>query len=168
MLFEMMKKIVKFVLSFGLSLSLFAWISSQVDAVWGGWFENNDPIQVLDNVVDNANSNPSEDVQDTKMDTVTSMLDSCWVDSRFTFSNTLCYISNQLHYYLQYVVYIALAVATIFLIWNGFQLVVSNDKQKQIWKFKQNLINIGLWVILVIAFYIIIDIFVSVVNLIAK
>jgi hypothetical protein len=46
-------------------------------------------------------------------------------------------------------------------------LVVSDDKASQIKTFKKNMMNIGIWVILVVAFYIIIDIFVSIVNLIA-
>ena len=132
------------------------------------WFDYNEPIQVLDNVVDNANKSSSDDVQNTKMDKVTSKLNSCWKDSRYTFSNTLCFITNNLHYYLQYVVYIWLALAVIFLIWNGLQLILSKDNEKQFEKFKTNAINIWIWVILIVAFYIIIDIFVSVVNLIAE
>ena len=162
-----MKNFIKFIASLGIFVSLFIWSLYRVEAGSWWWFNYNDPVQVLDNVVDNANKNPSDDVQNTKMDKVTSRLNSCWIAGKYTFSNTLCFITNNLYYYLQYVVYIGLAMATIFLVWNWFQLVTSADKQKQIWVFKKNLINIGVWVILIVAFYIIIDIFVSVVNLVA-
>ena len=162
-----MKNFIKSVFLSGLFMFFGVPILCQVNAAWGGWFDDKDPIQVLDNVVDNANKNPSEEVQNTRMDTVTSRWNSCKIDGRYTLSNTLCYISDRLYFYLQYVVYIALAVATLFLIWNGFQLVVSDDKASQIKTFKKNMMNIGIWVILVVAFYIIIDIFVSIVNLIA-
>lgn len=161
-----MKKFVRYMLLFWIIILSFIQMSWEVTVA--SWFDVNEPIQVLDKVVDDANKNKSEDVQNTKMDKVTSKLNSCWVDGRYTFSNTLCFISNNLYYYLQYVVYIWLAMATIFLIWNGFQLVMSNDKQKQIWVFRTNLKNIWIWVILIVAFYIIIDIFVSVVNLLTE
>jgi len=166
-----MKNFIKSVFLSGLFMFFGVPILCQVNAAWGGWFDDKDPIQVLDNVVDNANKNPSEEVQNTRMDTVTSrggpFCKNANIDGRYTLSNTLCYISDRLYFYLQYVVYIALAVATLFLIWNGFQLVVSDDKASQIKTFKKNMMNIGIWVILVVAFYIIIDIFVSIVNLIA-
>lgn len=134
------------------------------------WRFNDWPTYFLENVVDKANGD-TDAVQDTALDSVTSkgqFCDNGPVGSTYTFSNTLCFIKNNLYHYLQYVVYVWLAAATILLIWNWFLLVVSDDNAKQIWEFRKNAKSIGIWVILLIAFYIIIEIFVSIVNLIAE
>ena len=136
---------------------------SYMDAWWFDVW----PVGFLDNLVDKANED-SDGVQNTAIDPVTSNGSSCWKDSRYTFSNTLCWIRDNLYHYLQYAVYIWLAVATILIIWNSFRLVVSKDNQKEFDSFKTNLINLGIWVILLVAFYFIIDLFVSVVNLLSE
>jgi hypothetical protein len=64
--------------------------------------------------------------------------------------------------------YIGLSAATILLIWNGFKLVTSSDREKQMTTFKKNLIYIIIWVVLLVAFYFIIDVFVSFVNLVGE
>jgi hypothetical protein len=105
------------------------------------------------------------------LDVVTSKYSECyWIapDSRFTITRTLCSIKANIKDYLQYVMYIGLTAATILLIWNWFKIVTASDQGKQIWEFKKNLIYIVIWVLLLIWFYYIIDIFVSVVNLVAE
>lgn len=139
---------------------------SFVDAWWfDGW-----PVKFLDEAADKANTDEDLDkVQDTHLDNViTSAWNACGKDSRYTFSNTLCMIKDNLYVYLQYAVYIWLAVATIMLVWNGLRLVVSKDNEAQFKEFRKNMISIGIWVILLICFYIIIEIFVSVVNLVTE
>ena len=132
---------------------------------------NNSPVSILDEVNRKANKDYSNEVQNTDLDSVTSK--ACaelWTDSRFSISRTLCYLksSQWIGDYLQYVLYIWLTAATIILIRNGFQLVVASDKWAQIKTFKKNLINIIIWVVLLTGFYYLIDIFVSVVNLITE
>ena len=90
------------------------------------------PVRVLDSFYSQANKNSSDRVQNTDLDTVTSNhCDELSVDERFTISRTLCNIKMKIGDYLQYVLYVGLAAATILLIWNGFQLVMASDKSKQ-------------------------------------
>ena len=128
------------------------------------------PVSVLNSVKWNANKNKSDQVQNTKLDGISSRI-GCQdipLDTKYTISRTLCNIKWNIKSYLDYLVYIWLTAATILIIWNWFKLVTSEDRWKQIWEFKKNIINIIIWVVLVIGFYYIIDIFVSVVNLIVE
>lgn len=132
---------------------------------------NQNPVDILETVKRNANKDKSEQVQKTDLDVVTSNYSACdWIapDSRFTITRTLCSIKANLKDYLQYVMYIGLVVATILLIWNWFKIVTSEDREKQMTVFKKNLLYIVIWVVLLIWFYYIIDIFVTVVNLISE
>jgi hypothetical protein len=82
-------------------------------------------------------------------------------------TKTFCSIKLAIKWYLQYIIYIWLAWATIFIIRNWFRIVTSTDREAQMKKFKTNMINLIIWVILLTSFYIILDVFVSVVNFIA-
>lgn len=107
-------------------------------------------------------------VQETAIDHVNSV--SCnepSVGDGFTISRTLCYIKQEMHNYLQYVVYIGLSAAVIFLIWNGLKIITSSNKETQMWEFKKNLKKLIIWVVILVAFYAIIEIFVSIVNLLS-
>ena len=130
---------------------------------------NNDPITVVDSFYKKANKKSSDRVQNTDLDAVTSnYCNELGVDGRFSITKTLCNIKANIWDYLQYIMYIGLSAATILLIRNGFKLVTSSDREKQMKEFTKNLINIIIWVVLLTAFYYIIDIFVSVVNLVAE
>ena len=135
------------------------------------WNFDQDPVAVLNEVNHEANDNPATRIQNTDLDGVTSHLTECeWIapDSRFTLTRTLCSIKANIKDYLQYVMYIGLTAATILIIRNGFKIVTAPDQGKQMEKFKKRLLYIVIWVFLLIWFYYIIDIFVSVVNLIAE
>lgn len=128
------------------------------------------PVSLINDVKYEANKDKSQQIQNTEYDNVTSSASACAelsVDSRFTIVRTLCSLKNLSRDYVQYVMYIWLAAATIFIIWNGFQIVTSSDREKQMWIFKKNIVYIIIWVVLLIGFYYIIDLFVSVVNLVA-
>ena len=133
-----------------------------------GYFsESADPMTLVTQYY--RNTNKTDPVQETDLDVVTS--DGCTelrVDGRFTISRTLCNIKSNIWNYLQYLMYIWLTAATIFLIRNGLKIVTSPDKEKQMSTFKKNLIYIIIWVVLLTWFYYVIDIFVSVVNLVEK
>lgn len=133
-----------------------------------GYFsESADPMRLVTQYYHNTNK--TDPVQETDLDVVTS--DGCTelaVDGRFTISRTLCNIKSNIWNYLQYLMYIWLTAATIFLIRNGLKIVTSSDKEKQMSTFKKNLIYIIIWVVLLTWFYYVIDIFVSVVNLVEK
>lgn len=110
--------------------------------------------------------------QENELDNVTSKYScaelSLWRESNYTITKTLCFIKEHIHDYLQYAVYVWLVWATIFLIWNWFKIVISQEKEKQIGIFTKNLKYIIFWVILITCFYMIIDAFVSIVNLITN
>lgn len=130
---------------------------------------NQNPVRALDTFHDKANNSSSNRVQRTDLDTISSgPCKELSVDGRFTITRTLCNIKASVWDYLQYIMYIGLAAATILLIWNGFKLVTSSDREKQMTTFKKNLIYIIIWVVLLVAFYFIIDVFVSFVNLVAE
>lgn len=95
-------------------------------------FEAN-PVNVLDSFYSQANKNSSDRVQNTDLDNVTSKYCTEAIANRpgFTITKTLCNIKSSIGNYLQYIMYIGLAAATILLIWNGFKLVTSSDKAKQ-------------------------------------
>ena len=139
----------------------------QVKADWDFKWDN--PVAIVDEIKTEANKKDA--VQDTDLDVVTSKISKCdWIspDARFTITRTLCSIKANIKDYLQYVMYIWLTAATILLIRNGFKIVTSADQGKEIEKFKKNLLYIVIWVFLLIWFYYVIDIFVSVVNLIVE
>jgi hypothetical protein len=69
---------------------------------------------------------------------------------------------------MQYAIYFWLTAATIFLIRNGFKIVTSQDREKEINAFKKRFMYVVIGVVLLVSFYIIIDIFVSVVNLVLQ
>ena len=130
---------------------------------------NQNPVSVLDSFYTESNRNNSDIVQNTDLDWVTSnYCNELAVDGRFSITKTLCNIKLHIGDYLQYVMYIWLSAATILLIRNGFKLVTSSDRDKQMTAFKKNFIYIVIWVVLLISFYYIIDIFVSFVNLVAE
>jgi hypothetical protein len=136
----------------------------------GEWTVEQDPIWVLDTVKRNANKDRSDEVQNTKLDYTMS---ECIGDSVpwwawFTITKTLCNIKVNIRAYLQYIVFAWLTLATIFLIRNGFQLVTSPDRSKQMWTFRKNITYIIIGVILLISFYYILDIFVTLVNFVTE
>ena len=130
-----------------------------------GWVFDNGPVKILEEIEYNANKYKSKEVQDTKLNHVTSRAcDELWVLSSFTLTRTLCYIKNNISSYLQYFMYIWLTVATIIIIRNWFLLVTSSDREKQMWTFKKNMKYLVIWIILITCIYFILDVFVSIVN----
>ena len=128
-----------------------------------------EPTELLWEIEYLANKKKWEEVQNTKLDKITSKAcDELWWDSRFTITKTFCYIKNNSWSYLQYVMYTWLAAATIIIIRNWFLLVTSSDREKQMWTFKKNMTYLVIWIILITCFYFILDVFVSVINFIAK
>ena len=152
-----------------LALSLvFFWISvsNVAEARNGDRKFGDNPVKVLDVIKNEANKSRSEQVQKTQLDSTTSKwCKDVGLDSRFTFTRTLCYIKNNVWSYLQYIMYVWLTAATILLIRNWFKLVTSQDREKEMKAFSKNLIYIAIWITLLLWFYYFIDIYVWVINL---
>ena len=153
---------------------LFIWIFALLFPIWFSssynWSQN--PTNLVQDIKYEANKDKSQQIQNTEYDAVTSKDTAClsevnW-DGRMSITRTLCSLKNLSRDYLQYVMYIGLTAATIFIIRNWFKIVTSSDREKQMWTFKKNMLYLVIWITLLIWFYYIIDLFVSVVNLVAE
>jgi len=121
------------------------------------------PTDILDNVVGKANE---YNIIDTQRDGVTSKGPERYHDNpEYTITNTLFYVKNRIHPYLQRTLYIGLAAATILLIYNGFLLVTNAAHgEGELTKIKANLMYIGIGVIILTGFYFLLDLIVAVIN----
>ena len=127
------------------------------------------PTNLFSTIVQRANLYWSEKVQNTTLNGVSSNScdDAISIGSNFTITRTLCSIKQGIRPYLQYIIWAWLTGATILIIRNWFKLVTSTDRAKQIKEFQKNIIYIIIWVTLIISFYWILDIFVSLINFVA-
>ena len=145
---------------FSISFLLMALILPISQSEARDWEKN--PLEILWDVI----TDKTREILDTPRNEATSKwCTDIGVDSRFTITRTLCYLKNNSWSYLQYIMFIWLIVATILIIWNGFKLVTSTDREKQIAIFKKNMIYIIIWITLLLWFYYFIDIYVWVINL---
>lgn len=151
-----MKKILLYSIIICYSLPLLSFAASDNRGKYGG-----NPIQILDNVVSEANDEYK--IQQTALDAAT---DKQWAyASQYKIANTLDRFRNNINPYLQRAVYIGLSIAVILLIYNGF-LMVTNAVHKE-WetaKIKKNITNIIIGVIILTWFYFIIKLAVSIIN----
>ena len=133
--------------------------------------DTSSPMDLLNRVHYEANEPGDDRVQVTPLNKVSSKwgshCDGLTVNDKFTLTKTFCSIKYYIKWYLQYIMYIWLAWATIFIIRNWLLIVTAADKEKQMWTFKKKIKNLIIWVILLTSFYFILDAFVSIVNFIA-
>ena len=131
---------------------------------------NQNPADVLKDFHEETKEAGGDSIQETKLNNISSKYCNEAVISQqwFTITRTLCNIKMNINSYLEYVMYVWLSAATIFLIRNGFKLVTASDRSKKMGDFTKNLKYIIIWVLLLISFYYIIDIFLSAVNLITR
>ena len=123
---------------------------------------NKNPVEILGDTI----TDKTRDIFDTpRNETTSKRCTDIWIDSRFTFTRTLCYLKNNSWSYLQYIMFIWLVAATILIIRNWFKLVTSPNREKQIIIFKKNMIYIIVWIMLLLWFYYFIDIYVWIINL---
>jgi len=151
-----MKKLLIIVFASYFMLPLLGFAQDSSRSTYGS-----DPIQILDNVVSEANDDYK--IQQTALDGAT---DKQWAySSQYKIANTLDRFRNNINPYLQWAVYIWLSVAVILLIYNGFLMVTNAvHKEGETAKIKKNIINIVIGVIILTGFYFIIKLTVSVIN----
>ncbi len=119
------------------------------------------PIQILDNVVSEANEDYK--IQQTALDSATSLQGG--YASQYKIANTLDRFRNNINPYLQWAVYIWLSAAVILLIYNGLLMVTNAvHKEGEIAKIKKNIFNIIIGVVVLTGFYFIIKLTVSIIN----
>ncbi|MDR0282275.1 MAG: hypothetical protein LBI53_02925 [Candidatus Peribacteria bacterium] len=74
-------------------------------------------------------------------------------------------MKDHIHPYIQWFVYAGLAIATILIIYNGFLMVTNVTHGKgEVSKIKDNIIYLGIGVVILTGFYYLIDIILSIVN----
>ncbi len=140
-----------FALLFALVSVVMIWSESFATEKWGTY--DSDPIEILSQVKDKANGdNSNYAIQDTALDGITDQ--QWWYDSEYKLANTLVYVKNNVHRYLQWMMYIGLSAAAILLIVQWL-LMVTNALHKQ-WEFseiKKNVTKIFIWVFFMTGFY---------------
>lgn len=120
-----------------------------------------DPIQILDNVVSEANKDYK--IQQTALDSATDK--QWWYESQYKIANTLDWFRQNINPYLQWAVYIWLSAAVILLIYNGLLMVTNAvHKEGETAKIKKNIMNIVIGVVVLTGFYFIIKLTVSIIN----
>lgn len=152
-----MKKIwiVVLVLS-SMLLSSFGFATNNSRSAYG-----DDPVQILDNVVETANDDYH--IQQTALDHATNTQGAYL--PQYKIANTLDWLRNNINPYLQRTVYIWLSAAVVLIIYNGF-LMVTNAVHKE-WdsaKVKKNIVNILIGVLVLTGFYFIIKLMVSLIT----
>lgn len=120
-----------------------------------------DPVQILDNVVETANDDYH--IQQTALDHATNTQGAYL--PQYKIANTLDRLRNNINPYLQWAVYIGLSAAVILLIYNGFLMVTNSiHKEGDSAKVKKNIINILIGVLVLTWFYFIIKLIVALIS----
>lgn len=148
---------------------LFLFLSCLVFGILGGTgilfaqsrkVATNNPMSLLKTIVDKANE--TNDIQNTKLNEVDSR-DGGY--GKFKLTGTLVSLKNNINPYLQWIIFIWLALATILLIYNGFMMTTNIIHGKgELSKVKDNFIYIGIGVVVLTGFYYLIDIVLAVIN----
>ncbi len=152
-----MKKIIAIIFFCAMWLSNLFVFAQQ----WSRWWYWDDPLEVLDKVVWEANKKVS--FQETALDDIT---DKEWsFQVQYKISNTLDYLRVNIAPYLQWAVYIGLVVAVILIVYNWFLMVTHTiNKEWDFEKVKKRIWYIVIWVLLLTWFYAIIKLVVWLIN----
>jgi Type IV secretion system pilin len=122
------------------------------------------PSEVLDRVVGDANKVVK--IQDTALDRVTESQGQ--FASKYKVANTLDSVRQNIAPYLQWFIFIGLAVATILIIITGFQLVTSQSSGEDTKKAQGRIKNIVIGIVIMTGFYLIVKIFMSLLSYILQ
>lgn len=154
-----MKKILWLLWLFCLSLFLFVSTVSMVEAQHTRWWtKGSTPRDVLESVARGANEQYM--IQDNELDDIDG---SQWpYPNNNRIANTLSSFGQQIAPYLQWTVYIGLVGAVIMIIIQAYRLVVWwSDQQADA---KSKITNVLIGVLILGTFYLIIQVFVAVIN----
>mgnify|MGYP007069862401 FL=1 len=156
-----MKKFTKILLSLLVFTTVFSFSYAQEWKWTNRW---STPMQVFETFVDKTNDEWRYNVQDTALDWVTDLQ---WIYPRqYKISNTLDYIRQEIDPYLQRAAYIGLVASTAWLIICWF-LLVTWWISKSSWfeKVKWKIFNALIWVFLLSGFYLVVKLFISIINM---
>ena len=117
---------------------------------------SDDPGKLIDNLKDN-------NIQNTALDKTSYIR---WSGIK----STLQTLADNLNPYLNWIIFVALVVGTILIMFNGIELMknASTGKDGEIWKIKTRMLNITIWIAIVVGFTVIVKIFVAIINAIFK
>ncbi len=150
---------MRYLLSIGILCSL---CLGFVAAQWGSrWSWGSSPEDILNNVANQ--SNQQYDIQDSPLERVNER--QWWYPMQYRIANTLDSIRVNIAIYIQWIVFVWLALATIGLIWIGF-LMVTNPVSSEwtIDKIKTRVIGIVAGVLLITWFYALLRLFVAIIT----
>lgn len=127
------------------------------------WSRGTDPIGIFQSTAGDTNDT---NIQDNRLNNVSR--GEGWYPARYTISNTLDSLRVRIAPYLQWLVYIGLALAVIFIIYNGLLMVTWSLHSLWDWSSVQKrLLTLIIWVLILTGFYFIIQLLVIVVNSLA-
>lgn len=157
-----MKKFTKIILSMFALFTLFSFSYAQEWKRTNRW---STPMQVFETFVDKANDNWRYSIQETALDNVSDLQ---WIYLRqYKISNTLDFIRQEIDPYLQRAAYIGLVASTVWLIICWFLLVTGGISKMEWFKsVKWRVINALIWVFLLSGFYLVVKLFISVINMV--
>lgn len=122
----------------------------------------NSPEEIINTIADKSNEDLK--IQDTKFDKINNKQGGYGSDYQIT--NTLERIRKNIQPYLQWILYIGLAGATILLIWNGFRLVTNSAVNwGDIKTVKWNIQTLLLGVVIMTSFLVIIKLVMAIMNM---
>lgn len=140
-------------------LLLVSWFSFAQNNSRGSWGSTANDI--LDNIADKAND--EYDLQDSPLERVNER--QWWYPMQYRIANTLDSIRVNIAIYIQWIVFLWLAMATIGLIYIWF-LMVTNGVANEwtIEKIKPRIIGIVVWVLLITWFYAVLRLFTALIS----
>ncbi len=132
-----------------------------VSAEESRWWYGNSPLEVLENVVGEANKDIQ--FQETALNDISDK--EWWFQSQYKIANTLDYLRINIAPYLQWMVYIWLVIAVILIVYNGFLMVTHTiNKEGDFGKIKAKIWYIAVGILLLTGFYAIIKLVVGLIN----
>ena len=133
-------------------------VFAQQDRWWRWWAT---PVDILDNTA--GETSEDLEIQDTELNDVSSVQGS--YQRKFRITNTLDSIRQNISPYLQWTVFIWLAIAVILIIYNWLLLVSSSvHKSWELSNVFSRLWNIGIGVALLLWFYFIVKVTIILIN----
>jgi len=151
-----MRQIILLCMSFGLLFAGSAF--TQNNSRGSRW---STPEDILNNVVNRAND--QYNLQDSPLERVNER--QWWYPVQYRIANTLDSIRVNLAIYIQWIVFLGLAMATIGLIYIWFLMVTNGiSNEWTIEKIKPRIIGIVVWVLLITWFYAVLRLFTAIIT----
>jgi len=151
-----MRQIILLCMSFGLLFAGSAF--AQNNSRGSRW---STPEDILNNVVNRAND--QYNLQDSPLERVNER--QWWYPVQYRIANTLDSIRVNLAIYIQWIVFLGLAMATIGLIYIWFLMVTNGiSNEWTIEKIKPRIIGIVVWVLLITWFYAVLRLFTAIIT----